>query len=397
MYTRLGKIVSKKPEPEPARGSQPIRILHVFSRLDRGGAELRTLEVLRNSDPSRFEQHFCSISGIRGALDEDFRSAGGHLHQCPMGVQFPIRFFRLLRAHRIDVVHSHVFLTSGIPLAVAALAGVKIRIAHFRSSLAELKAGISKSTQRAILHLAIDHSATRIVAVSKATMESAWGPMWERDHRCRVVYNGISQVDGSGDAGSRHNATRLVRDEFRLPANCTLIVHVGNLRPPKNHRRLLRVFSAYRSLDPTAHLLLIGKPLPPVSEEVRSDIRQLGLEGGVTLVGERTDARTFLLAADALVFPSLWEGLPGVVLEALQLGTPVIASDIPVTRELMEFSRLLATVSLAATDMLWANTLRHSIVTSTDTIRSAEVDRFRQGPFDMLTCVDKFATLWSSR
>jgi hypothetical protein len=58
----------------------PIKLLHVFSRTDRGGAEMRTLEVLRHADRSRYEFHFCTLSGEQGELDDELRSLGATIH-----------------------------------------------------------------------------------------------------------------------------------------------------------------------------------------------------------------------------------------------------------------------------------------------------------------------------
>jgi hypothetical protein len=103
--------------------AQQRNILHLFGRMDRGGAEMRTLDVMRRADRGRFRLHFCALSGRRGELDEEIRSLGGEVHLLPLSASFPWKFRRLLREGRFDVVHSHVHYPSGYLLRLAAKEG----------------------------------------------------------------------------------------------------------------------------------------------------------------------------------------------------------------------------------------------------------------------------------
>src|SRR5436190_1275673 len=85
---------------------EPINILHLFGRMDRGGAEMRTLELMRHVDRDRFRLEFCALSGEAGDLDEEIRSLGGRVHLLRLGASFGWKFRRLLRERRFDVVQS---------------------------------------------------------------------------------------------------------------------------------------------------------------------------------------------------------------------------------------------------------------------------------------------------
>ena len=106
------------------------------------------------------------------------------------------------------------------------------------------------------------------------------------------------------------------------------------MRPPKNHLRLIDIFGEVLRRQPTAVLLLVGQGRNAIERRLHRRIAQLGLGGQVVFCQERTDVPRLLGAADALIFPSLWEGLPGVVLEACAAGTPVLASDLPGVRDI---------------------------------------------------------------
>src|SRR5512147_139747 len=96
-----------------------LRVLHVFGQLLRGGAELRTVELAESFGGVHVRSDFLVLSGLDGSLDERVRAAGGDVIKCRLDAGFPIRFYRLLRRRRYDVVHSHVHFFSGVTLAIA--------------------------------------------------------------------------------------------------------------------------------------------------------------------------------------------------------------------------------------------------------------------------------------
>ncbi|MFN8944113.1 MAG: glycosyltransferase family 1 protein, partial [Pseudobdellovibrionaceae bacterium] len=97
------------------------RILHIFGKMDRGGAEMRTLELMEKlSNEKQFLFDFCVLSGQPGELDSKIRSLGGEVHYLKLNFAFTNQFRRLLRTKKYDAIHSHVHLFSGYLLKLAA-------------------------------------------------------------------------------------------------------------------------------------------------------------------------------------------------------------------------------------------------------------------------------------
>ena len=111
----------------------PVRVLHVFRKLDIGGAELRMLDIARQMDPSQFELHICVFSEEPGELSHELAALGAKFHQTRLGPRFPRYFKQLLRSEKIDVVHPHMHYSAGLVLRLAAQVGTAGRIAHFQS------------------------------------------------------------------------------------------------------------------------------------------------------------------------------------------------------------------------------------------------------------------------
>src|SRR3989304_7354800 len=100
--------------------SPSIKILHVFWRTSRGGAEMRTIDIIRHIDRSQYRLEYVALSGLPGTLDDEIRRLGGEVHYCPLGLTFSRRFRRLLRPEKYNVIHSHVHYFSGYLLRLAA-------------------------------------------------------------------------------------------------------------------------------------------------------------------------------------------------------------------------------------------------------------------------------------
>ncbi len=330
--------------------SHPIRVLHIFGRMDRGGAETRTLELFRGLDRQTYVFEFCSLSGMPGELDREIETLGGKVHYLRLNAVFPFAFLRLLRRRRFTAVHSHVHYFSGFILLLAATAGVPRRIAHFRSTADGKPGNLWRRFRNSLLRHLLDVIATDLVGVSEDVLDMSLGSGWRRDPRCQVIYSGIAVEKFRVPADPVG-----VRSEFGLPPQSTLVIHVGRMALEKNHARLVQIFIRFVALVPDARLLLVGKR----DTEIESHITRISRIGGVTdrivFAGVREDVGRLLASSDLMIFPSLREGLPGAVVEAVAAGIPVVASDIPGTSELAGQLPGLFMISLSSPDEYWAS------------------------------------------
>jgi glycosyltransferase involved in cell wall biosynthesis len=365
--------------------SKPVRILHIFGRMNRGGAEMRTLDIMRHIDREQFQQDFCALTGLPGVLDDEIRSLGGEVHYCRLGWSFPWRFRHLLQQQSYDVVHSHVHYASGFMLFLSHSAGVPGRIAHFRSTFDDHGMNLRRTLQRKVMRWLIDRYATQILSVSQGVMTTAWGTDWQTDKRCHVMYNGLDlepflQPFDAGDLG--------------IPNSSTVYIHVGRMDPPKNHTRLIAVFREIASRQLDAHLLLVGRGGNDIEHTVRQQIELLGLTDRVTFAGERSDVPHLLRAAHALIFPSTREGLPGVVLEACAAGIPVLASDLPGVCEIAAYFPSVVPLSLNLSNEVWAQEATALTKDQSTDTREHALERFLNSPFNLEMCVEAHAHIW---
>jgi glycosyltransferase involved in cell wall biosynthesis len=117
-----------------------------------------------------------------------------------------------------------------------------------------------------------------------------------------------------------------LRTELRLTADDQLLVAVGNLYTVKGHRHLVAALAGLIEAHPRLHLAIAGRG--PQEAALRKEIAALGLTERVHLLGLRHDVADVMAAADVFVLPSLSEGLPLAVLEAMSLSRPIVASGV---------------------------------------------------------------------
>ncbi|HKM53981.1 MAG TPA: glycosyltransferase [Isosphaeraceae bacterium] len=372
----------------------PVKVLHVFGCMQHGGAEMRTVDVMCHIDRERFSFHYATLSGLPGELDDRIRALGGEVHPVKLGLDFPWTFRRLLSAHQFDAVHSHVHYASGFVLRLAAMAKVPVRIAHFRSTEDGQGDSIRRRLQRKILKRWIDRYATHILAVCEGAMNASWGQDWAQDPRAQTVYNGLDLAAYHGPPDPEG-----VRREFNIPAGSVLCTHVGRFSPPKNHGRLLAIFAQVLRHTPGTYLVLVGGGSPDAESPIRDRASELGLADRVVFAGVRDDVPRLLLAADLMIFPSTWEGLPGAVLEACAAGLPVLASDLPGVQEIARFFPGVDCISLEESDQVWCDRALRLLASAGDPPgRPADRESgFARSPFSIERAVMAFEDTYCYR
>lgn len=227
-----------------------------------------------------------------------------------------------LRATGVEVFHAHAGIGweghPGIHAARAAGVPTVVRTEH----LPDLITDPVQRRDYDRMHRRVD----RIVCVSETARDSfvrAGVPA----HKLLVIRNGIAFRSAAPDPAE-------VRARLGLPFDATLVLTVARLTEQKGHRHLLEAAPAVRERVPGAHFVWVGEG--PLGDELRKRTRELGIEGNVHLTGRRTDVPDLLAAAELFVLPSLFEGLPLVVLEAMAAGVPVVGTRVCGTREAVE-------------------------------------------------------------
>jgi glycosyltransferase involved in cell wall biosynthesis len=283
---------------------------------------------------------------------------------------------------------------SGYIAKLAAAERVPVRVVHFRNTEDGQRNTLARQAQRALMRFWINRYATRILAVNEGSLALGWRENWRCDPRCQVIYNGF-------DLGKFADAPDVaaVRAEFGTPVAAPVVIHIGRLDRQKNHPRLLALFAALAARQPEAVLWMIYRGEAAVEASLKAMAADLGIADRVRFIGERHDVPRLLQAADLLLLPSLWEGLPGVVLESCLAGTPVLATDLPGVREIgPHFPAHVRGLALGEPDAAWAEAAVAMLADPpTPATREDAKARFAASIFHIDRCIAAHEAVWGGR
>ena len=173
---------------------------------------------------------------------------------------------------------------------------------------------------------------THFHAVSNSAKAAAINDLGLSPERITVVERGRDTARLGQPSPQRREQARL---RLGLQPDDQMIVNVGRQDYPKGQKYLLEAMAKLVEKQSKTTLFIVGRS-GQVSPDLEKLKEQLHLNGQVRFLGHREDIPEILAAADLFVFPSLFEGLPGAVIEAMALGLPIVASDIPPVREVVE-------------------------------------------------------------
>jgi glycosyltransferase involved in cell wall biosynthesis len=316
-----------------------IHVLHVLIALGRGGAERVLTDVITHSDPARFRHTICYLHPPHDLADE-LRAAGCEL----ICLDAPTRhgwlhgaraLRRILDERRPDVVHSAMFE----PNMTARLAAIGKHVPS-QSWLVSMEydpasvraAGWSRSrnlARRWLDRWSARLAGTHFVACSGAVKASAVEQLGVPPAAVDVIYN---PVDPATIVAAPAEVAAL-RRSMDLPPSAFVYLTIGRLDAPKDHATLFDAFRMVADDQPDAHLIVLG--LGRLEEELRRRAVEIGLGERIHFIHSVPRTGPYFGLADAFVFPSLIEGLPVALLEAMSAGLPCIASDIPPHAELL--------------------------------------------------------------
>lgn len=241
--------------------------------------------------------------------------------------------WRCFRIQHFDVVHTHSSKTGVLGRFAARLANVPC-IVHTVHGFAFPAA--KTRLQRRVFHIMEWLGARcshKVICLHEEDARICRDELGLPPEKIIILPNGVD-IEKFQPPRETVNQAEL-RDILGLPESRKIILMVGRLWEQKNPKCLI---DAYRRLwdkgDPGADLVLVGdgELLPVLAETVR----QVGLDKHVHFLGWRTDTPALMQASDIFVLPSRWEGMPLAILEAMSSGLPIVVTDIPGNRHLVE-------------------------------------------------------------
>lgn len=296
-------------------------------------------------DHLSIKEDWVVINPIPKELALDFEASSNKVYILPFRNTNPFKYiislYRIIRLGKYDVVHVHGnSSTLFVEMLSSKMAGVKVRIAHSHNTKCDHEV-VNKILKPFFLR-----SYTHAFACGKEAGE------WLFDHRpFDVISNGIDLAVFKFNCHYRE----AFRKKYNL-GDSFVIGHVGRFSKQKNHKKLIEIYSEFTKLNPSSVLVLVGDG--ELRTEIEEDVRKMGLK--VLFVGLSEEVNKWLQVFDVFVMPSLFEGLPLVLIEAQAAGLPCVISDR--ISSSVDVTNLVKFVSLTASAAEWANLILESTV-----------------------------------
>jgi glycosyltransferase involved in cell wall biosynthesis len=325
-----------------------IRVLHIVTKMYAAGIETLIMNIYRNIERNKIQFDFLTHRDGKGFYDEEILELGGDIYHVPP--INPFNHHKYLKALDIffsdhkdyRIVHSHINTYSMYPLRAAMKAHIPIRIAH--SHIADVPIDL-KTPFRIYTKSKLKYFSTHNFACSKIAGIWLFGEEEIKKNNFKVVNDSINPLLFSYNEKIR----KRVKSDAGLDGRF-IIGHIGRFSKQKNHKFLIDIFKVVHDKIPDAILMLIGDG--ELRQKVEEKALALGLKNNIIFAGVRSDIEELLQAMDVFVFPSLYEGLGLVVIEAQAAGLHCIVSD-TIPKEVY-VTDLIEKVSLNSSAELWA-------------------------------------------
>jgi len=313
---------------DPPTGDAPLqtgprRIAFCITDLDVGGAEQCLVNIVSRLDRQDWSPHVYCLSR-RGALVDRLEQAGIDC-TCLNWRGWPdawriATFARMLRTFRPELLQTFLFHGNFAGRIAGKLAGVPVIVSGIR---------VAEKEKR--WHVRLDRLTRRLVTchvcVSQAVADFSIREAHLSPHSVTVIPNGVD-IDRFSKAEPYTNA------ELAAPPDTRWMIAVGRLHAQKGHRLLIEAVAPLLQKHPDWRLMIVGDG--PLRGELEQQIDQSACADRIVLLGFRADVPRLLKTASLFVLPSLWEGQPNVIAEAMAAGLPVVACDVEGVRATSE-------------------------------------------------------------
>jgi len=317
-----------------------IRIVHVISDLDTGGAEMMLAKLVGAMGRDRFSNTVISLTD-RGQLGEQIESSGVAVHTLGMKRGRPDilalpRLIRLLKTLKPTIVQSWLYHADLLSALAVKFSGSPILVWNVRCSDMDLThyPPLTRLVQRVLAQWSATPAA---VIVNSEAGKQQHERLGYHPRRWDIIPNGFDTERFRPDAGLRLS----LRKEWHVPENAVVVALVARVDPMKDHATFLNAAQQVANARHHVYFLLVGKDTQTMAPAVAAK----GLTDRLRVLGYRSDIECLLPGVDVLCLSSAFgEGFPNVLGEAMACGVPCVSTDVGDARSIISDTGLVVPV-----------------------------------------------------
>ncbi len=303
-----------------------INVVHLVEELTIGGLEKILTAIVLNLDKKKYnvsvwclrEGGFFADKLVKEGMDVKVLHISTSRN--PLSIY---KLYKLLKHHKFDIIHTHAYSAGTIGRISAFLAGIPVIISHNQNVYGHY------NKYYHFVEWLLSYITDKIICVSDKVMKFTNETQGIDTKRLITIYNGIEEF-----CSVSKKETLDLRKKFNIPISSPVIGTIAQFSEKKGLEYLLRSASVLFKDQRDVIFLLVGDgTIKGRLEQLCADLK---IENNVIFVGERNDIPEMLSLIDIFVLPSITEGLPLAMLEAMSCGKPVIATSVGGVPEIVE-------------------------------------------------------------
>ena len=354
-----------------------INVLHVIDSLDIGGTERQLALSLTALDPKRVKSSVCYLHSPDDVASQ-IREMGIPVYNLNSSgrtqwLRAVLKLTQLVKSLEIDLIHTQLFDADLVGGVTGRIAGVPVistlaNTAYDQEWLVDnpnlnrLKLAFPTAARK----LMARYLHRRVVAVSHSVKRGVLQNMGVADDKVTVIHRALFPSWLRPDSTDEEAPLSSAAIDPSLEGRYPIILNTGRLVPQKGQRYLIEAMPSIRERYPNAVLLIAGEG--SLRQLLAAKADKLGIVNQVKFLGKRTDVKDLLRISDVFAFPSLYEGCPNALLEAMLMGVPCVASGISPVLEVTKDGRLATVVPARNPEAL-----AEGIISTLDNIESAKI------------------------
>lgn len=294
-----------------------IKIAQFVGSMNCGGTETMLMNLYKKFDKEKYEFIFIEDVEEKCWYDDNIKKLGGRIIKIqPFKIRYAFEYIKQLvqifKKEKFDVVHSHVFLHSGLVMLAAKKAKIPIRISHSHSAMKGIKEGLKCKLKKFILQKLILKYSTNIVACSTEAGLYLFGKSFQK---IGIVLPNPIQLELINEV-DKNNANQEMREKHHITNDTFVIGHVGRLVDIKNHRFLIELAKRLIEENFDFKMFFIGDG--PERRNLEDIIKKECLENNIIMTGieESYNIYKYMKMFDIFLLPSFYEGLPVTLIES---------------------------------------------------------------------------------
>lgn len=368
------------------------KVLHVVGGMNKGGTETMLMNIYRKINRDRIQFDFLYFTDEETYYDKEIIELGGEI----------IRISKIKLIHILDfisnisqvinsngpykVVHAHTLFNCGLAVKAAEKSNIDIRISHAHTTL-DNENGILRKLYIKIMRNMILKYSTNLLSCSNLAGKYLFGEDIMKSYKYDILPNLISY----------ENIVNVDKDkvyQFKringLNNDNLILGNIGTLKEAKNQQFLLDIVYKLKEKNKNVKLLLVGSG--PLEENLREKCEKLGIENEVIFTGTRDDIDVILNSMDVFVFPSTFEGLGLVLLEAQAAGLPCVVSEAIQPEADLQLG-LFSKLNLDDVAESWANKIIE-VYGKKETDKQKILDAFDKQGYSTEKCISKLLSIY---